>query len=141
MSPGSSWMRGATPAASVRLGGGGVARCVGFGAGRAGWAGDDAATGRDVVNGNVCATVAAIRYPPSSATAETAAISPRFRTDHEFPGPPDDGCGGGCGCDCGCAQDGPGGGPAGGQDCGGSAGGQNWPGGRCGAGPGGAAAV
>src|SRR4249920_3308940 len=113
MSPGSSWMRGATPAASVRPVGVGVARCVGFGAGRAEWA----AAGRDVVNGNVCATVAAIRYPPISATAVTAAISPRFRPDHEFPGPPDDGppddgpldngCGGG--------QDW-GGAPAGGQD-------------------------
>src|SRR4029079_17070905 len=125
MSPGTSWMRGATPAASVRPVGVGVARCVGFGAGRAGWAGGDAATGRDVVNGNVCATVAAIRYPPSSATAETAAISPRFRPDHEFPGPPGDGCACGCGCGgacgCGCGQDGPGGCPAGGQDCGGSA--------------------
>src|SRR5690242_2572844 len=123
MSPGSSWMRGATPAASVRPVGVGVAGCVGFGAGRAEWA----AAGRDVVNGNVCATVAAIRYPPISATAVAAAISPRFRPDHEFPGPPDDGCGGG--------QDCPGGGPAGGQDCGGSAGCQNWPGGRCGTGP------
>src|SRR4029077_4648349 len=141
MSPGSSWMRGATPAASVRPVGAGVARCVGVGAGRAGWAGDNAATGRDVVNGNVCATVAAIRYPPSSATAETAAISPRFRPDHEVPGPPDDDCGGGCG---GGGRDFPGGFPAGGQDCGGapaggqdcgSAGDQNWPGGRCGAGP------
>src|SRR5690348_10411854 len=122
MSPGSSWMRGATPAASVRPAGVCFARCVGFGAGRAGWAGDDAATGRDVVNGNVCATVAAIRYPPSSATAETAAISPRFRPDHEFPGPPEDGCG----CGCGCGQDGPGGCPAAGQDCGGApAGGQD----------------
>src|ERR1700759_4915733 len=107
MSPGSSWMRGATPAASVRPVGVGVARCVGFGPGRAGGAGDDAATGRDVVNGNVCATVAAIRYPPSSATAETAAISPRFRLDYELPGPPEDGCGGG--------QDGRDGCPAGGQ--------------------------
>src|SRR5207344_3652772 len=109
MSPGSSWMRGATPAASVRPVGVGVARCVGFGAGRAEWA----AAGRDLVNGNVCAAVAAIRYPPISATAVTAAISPRFRPDHEFPGPPPDaGCGGG--------QDCPGGGPAGGQDCGGA---------------------
>src|SRR4029077_1639531 len=121
MSPGSSWMRGATPAASVRPVGVGVAGCVGFGAGRAEWAGDDAPTGRDLVNGTVPAIVAAIRYPPSSATAVTAAISPRFRPDHEVPGPPDDSWGGGHDCPGGC--------PAGGQDSGGC---QNCPGGRCG---------
>src|SRR6266576_2641822 len=143
MSPGSSWMRGATPAASVRPVGVGVARCVGFGAGRAEWA----AAGRDLVNGNVCATVAAIRYPPISATAVTAAISPRFRPDHEFPGPPGDGWGGGQDCPGGGPADGQawGGVPAGGQDCGacpagaqgccGSGACQNWPGGRCGTGP------
>ena len=76
MSPGSSWMSGATPAASVRPVGVGVARCVGFGAGRAGWAGDDAATGRDVVNGNVCATVAAIRYPPISKKEQNTPCLP-----------------------------------------------------------------
>src|SRR4029077_1232574 len=109
MSPGSSWMSGATPAASVRPVGVGGARGVGFGAGGAEWA----AAGRDLVNGNVPAIVAVIRYPPSSATAVTAAISPRFRPDHEFPGPPDDGWGGGPagGQDWGGA-------PAGGQDCG-----------------------
>src|SRR5262249_53702815 len=89
-----------------------------------------AATGRDLVNGNVFANVAAIRYPPISATAVTAAISPRFRPDHEVRGPPDASWGGG--------QDCPGGGPGGGQDCGGC---QDCPGGRCGTGPAGAAAA
>ena len=44
-----------------------------------------------MVNGNVCAKVAAIRYPPISATAAPAAISPRRRADHELLEPPDDG--------------------------------------------------
>src|SRR5215470_1131048 len=138
MSSGSSWVRGATPAASVGPVGAGVAGRVGFGAGRGEWIRDEAAAGRalDLVNGNVWANVAATRYPPSSATAATAAISPRLRPDHELLGPPEDGWGGG--------QDCPGGGPAGGQDCAaapagvqgccGSEGCQNWPGGRCGAG-------
>ena len=112
MSAGSNWTRGATPAASLAPVGVGVAGCVGFGVGPGEWTRDEAATARDLVNGNACATVAAIRYPPISATAVTPAISPRFRPDHEFLGPPEDGCGGG--------QDCPGGGPAGGQDCGGA---------------------
>jgi hypothetical protein len=69
-----------------------VADFTGFGAGRAEWTRDEAATGRVLVNGNVCAMVAAaIRYPPISATAVPAAISPRRRTDHELLDPPDDG--------------------------------------------------
>jgi len=80
-------MRGATPAASL----GPVAVGVGFGVGRAERAGDEAATGRDLVNGNVCANAAAIRYPPISVTAAAVAISPRFRPDHEFSGSPEDG--------------------------------------------------
>src|SRR6266566_7447027 len=157
MSPGSSWTRGATPAASLGPVGVGVTGCAGFGVGPGEWTRDEAATRWDLLNGNVCATVAAIRYPPISATAVTPAISPRFRPDHEFLGPPEDGWGGGQDCpgggpaggqDCGGAPAGGqdcGGGPAGGQDCGegppaaqgccGSAGCQNWPGGRCGAGP------
>jgi hypothetical protein len=118
MSPGSSRTRGVTPAASLGPVGVDVTECVGFGVGPGEWTRDEAATGRDLMNGNVCATVAAIRYPPISVTAVTPAISPRFRPDHEFLGPPEDGCSGG--------QDCPGGGPAGGQDCGGApAGGQD----------------
>ena len=125
--PGRSWTRGATPPASLGPVGAGVAGCVGFGVGRGEWTAAGAAAGRDLVNGNVCANVAAIRYPPISTTAVTPAVRARFRPDHEFPGPPEDGWGGG--------QDGPGGAPAGGQDCGGGpfgahgccGGGQNWP--------------
>src|SRR4029077_17269955 len=120
MSPGSSWTRGATPAASVRPVVVGVAGRAGFGVGRAERAGDEAAARRDLVNGNVCATVASIRDPPTNATAVPAAISPRFPPDHECLGPPEDGWGGwGGGQDCPGA-------PAGGQDCGGGpAGGQD----------------
>jgi hypothetical protein len=45
-----------------------------------------------LANANECATVAAaIRYPPISATAAPAAISPRLRMDHDFLEPPEDG--------------------------------------------------
>src|SRR3954454_2430644 len=91
ISSGSNWRRGTVPAASVGPVGVGVAGWVGFGAGRAEWTGDEAATGRALVNGNVCAKVAAISSPPISATAAPAAISPRRRTDHELLKPPDDG--------------------------------------------------
>src|SRR6185437_5329911 len=147
MSPGSSWTRGATPAASLGPVGVGVTGCVGFGVGPGEWIRDEAATRRDLVNGNVCVTVAAIRYPPISATAVTPAIRPRFRPDHEFLGAPEGSCSGGQDCpgggpagdqDCGGAPAGgqdADAGPAGAQVCGGSDGCQNWTGGRCGAGP------
>ena len=85
------------------------------------WTAGEAAAGRDMVNGNVCASLAAIRYPPISATAMTPAIRARFRPDQEFLGPLEDGWGGGApagGQDCGV-------GPFGAQGC--CAGGQNWP--------------
>jgi hypothetical protein len=98
----------------------GVAGCVGFTAGRSEWSGAAAVTewALALANGNVCTNVAAIRYPPSTATTAPPAISPSLRPDHEPLGPPEAIWAGG--------QDCPDAGPAGGQDCGGTpAGGQD----------------
>src|SRR4051794_36892109 len=118
MSPGSNWARGATPAASTGPVGAGVAGRVGFAAGRAEWAGDGAAAGWDLANGNVCPARAAGTYRMTSAPTAAAASIPSLRRGPGVPRPPEDDWAGG--------QDCPGAGPAGGQDCGGGpAGGQD----------------